>query len=37
MGAPRKFDAETQERAVRMYRDRRSEHGDSKTAARKHV
>lgn len=24
-------------RAVRMYRDRRSEHGDSKTAARPHV
>lgn len=37
MGAPRKFDAETQERAVRMYRDRRSEYGDSKTAARTHV
>ncbi|AKE01233.1 transposase (plasmid) [Rhodococcus erythropolis] len=37
MGAPRKFDAETQERAVRMYRDRLSEHGDSKTVARTHV
>ncbi|MBS9376472.1 Insertion element IS6110 uncharacterized 12.0 kDa protein [Rhodococcus sp. B50] len=37
MPAPRKYDAETQERAVRMYRDRIAEHGGSKTAARRHV
>ena len=37
MGAPRKFDAETRERAVRMYRDRLAEAGDTKIAARKHV
>ena len=37
MGAPRKFDAETRERAVRMYRDRLAEAGDTKVAARKHV
>ena len=37
MGAPRKFDAETRERAVRMYRDRLTEQGDTKIAARKHV
>lgn len=37
MGAPRKCDTETQARTVRMYRDYRSEHGDSKTAARTYV
>ncbi len=37
MPAPRKYDAETQERAVRMYRDRIAEHGGSKVAARRHV
>jgi transposase len=37
MGAPRKFDAETRERAVRMYRDRLAGAGDTKVAARKHV
>ncbi|SNT53611.1 Transposase [Rhodococcoides kyotonense] len=37
MAAPRKFDQETRERAVRMYNDRRADHGDSKIAARKHV
>ena len=35
MPAPRKYEAETQERAVRMYRDRIAEHGGSKTAARR--
>ncbi|GCE41285.1 mobile element protein [Rhodococcus wratislaviensis] len=37
MPAPKKYDAETQERAVRMYRDRLDEHGGSKVAARRHV
>ena len=37
MPAPKKYDAETQERAVRMYRDRLEEHGGSKVAARRHV
>lgn len=37
MPAPKKYDAETQERAVRMYRDRIAEHGGSKVAARRHV
>ncbi len=37
MPAPRKYDAETQERAVRMYRDQIAEHGGSKIAARRHV
>lgn len=37
MSAPRKFDPETCERAVRMYHDRIAEHGESKLAARKHV
>ena len=37
MAAPRKFDEETRQRAVRMYRERVAEHGDSKLAARKHV
>lgn len=37
MSAPRKFDAETRARAVRLYGDRLRDHGDSKLAARKHV
>lgn len=37
MPAPRKYDAETQERAVWMYRGRIAEHGGSKIAARRHV
>src|SRR4051794_21986336 len=38
MPAPRKFDDETRERAVRMYRDRRREHsGESQLQARIHV
>ncbi|RYF56847.1 MAG: IS3 family transposase [Comamonadaceae bacterium] len=37
MPAPKKYDAETQERAVRMYRDRLDEHGGPKVAARRHV
>ncbi|MFD6897234.1 hypothetical protein ACFWB0_22170 [Rhodococcus sp. NPDC060086] len=37
MPAPRKYEAETQERAVRMYRERIAEHGGSKIAARRHV
>lgn len=37
MAAPRKFDAETRERAVRMYHDRIAQTGESKLAARKHV
>lgn len=37
MAAPRKFDPETRERAVRLYQDRIAEFGDSKLAARKHV
>lgn len=37
MPAPRKYDAESQERAVRMYRDRIAEHKGSKVAARRHV
>ena len=37
MSAPRKFDEETRERAVRLYGDRLRDHGDSKLAARKHV
>jgi transposase-like protein len=35
--APRKFDEETRARAVRLYADRRRDHGESKLAARKHV
>jgi transposase len=34
---PRKFDAETRARAVRMYEDRLRDHGDSKLAARRRV
>lgn len=37
MPAPKKYDAETQDRAVRMYRDRLDERGGSKVAARRHV
>ena len=37
MPAPRKFDAETRERAVRMYRDRLAEHGEAKVEARRQV
>ena len=37
MAPPRKFDAETRARAVRMYEDRLRDHEDSKLAARKHV
>lgn len=37
MAAPRKFDPETRERAVRMYHDRIAQTGDSKLAARRHV
>ncbi|GAC62936.1 putative transposase [Gordonia sihwensis NBRC 108236] len=38
MAAPRKFDQETRERAVRMYHDRLKENdGESKLGARRHV
>ncbi len=37
MVAPRKFDEETRERAVRMYHDRLAAEGGSKLAAREHV
>lgn len=37
MGAPRKYDTETRDRAVRMYRDRVRDHGESKLQARQHV
>src|SRR5512144_174976 len=37
MSAPRKFDEEARARAVRLYRDRLRDHGESKLAARKHV
>ena len=37
MPAPRKYDNETQARAVRMYRDRLRDHGDSKVEARRQV
>ena len=37
MPAPRKFDAETRARAVRLYLDRLRDHGESKLAARRHV
>jgi transposase-like protein len=35
--APRKFDDETRVRAVRLYRDRLRDQGESKLAARRHV
>jgi transposase-like protein len=37
MSAPRKFDQEIRDRAVRMYRDRLEQDGDSKLGARRHV
>ena len=37
MPAPRKYDAETRERAVRMYQDRLRDHEESKLEARKQV
>lgn len=37
MAAPRKFDQETRERAVRMHEDRLASHAESKLAARKHL
>ena len=37
MGAPKKYEREFMERAVRMYRDRLADVGGSKLAARRHV
>ena len=37
MSAPRKFDQEFRDRAVRMYRDRLEQAEDSKMGARRHV
>ena len=37
MSAPRKYDQEFRERAVRMYRERLAEPGESKRGARRHV
>lgn len=37
MSAPRKYDREFRERAVRMYRDRLEQEPGSKLAARRHV
>jgi transposase-like protein len=37
MPVPRKFDEETRARAVRMYQERRRDHGESKLAARRRV
>jgi len=37
MSAPKKYDEETVDRAVRMYRDRLEQVGGSKLAARRHV
>jgi hypothetical protein len=37
MTAPRKYDQEFRERAVRMYRERLAEPGESKRGARRHV
>jgi transposase len=37
MPAPRKYDEETRQRAVRMYEERRAEGGVSQVAARKEV
>lgn len=37
MAAPRKYDAEYRERAVRMYRDRLAKGEESKLGARRHV
>ena len=37
MSAPRKYDQEFRDHAVRMYRDRLAEPGESKLGARRHV
>jgi len=37
VAAPRKYDQEFRDRAVRMYRDRLAEPGESKLSARPHV
>jgi transposase len=37
MSAPRKYEQEFRERAVRMYRERLAEPGESKRGARRHV
>ena len=37
MSAPRMYDQEFRDRAVRMYRDRLAEPGESKLGARRHV
>ena len=37
MSAPKKYDDEFRDRAVRMYRDRLAEPGESKLSARRHV
>jgi len=37
MSAPRKFDQEIRDRAVRMYRDRLEQHQESKLAVRRQV
>jgi transposase len=37
VSAPRKYDQEFRDRAVRMYRDRLAEPGESKLSARRHV
>jgi transposase-like protein len=37
MSAPRRYDQEFRERAVRMYRDRLQQDGESKMGARRHV
>ena len=37
MSAPRKYEQEFRDRAVRMYRDRLAEAGESKLGARRHV
>src|SRR4051794_33988496 len=37
MSAPRKFDQEFRERAIRLYRERLQQHDESKLGARRHV
>jgi transposase len=37
MSAPKKYEQEFQGRAVRMYRERLAESGESKRSARRHV
>ncbi len=37
MPAPRKYEQEFRDRAVRMYRDRVADGGDSKVGARRHI